>query len=75
MRNIHKENQQNSGAGYRIKKQLEDLRRTFDIYFCNLSVLGISQKYMNGDSPFFSFFKKFKNFQAVKFFFFISILF
>ena len=34
------------------KRQLEDLRRTFDIYFCNLSVLGISQKYMNGDSPY-----------------------
>ena len=33
-------------------KQLEDLRRTFDVYSCNLHALGISRKYMNGDSPY-----------------------
>jgi len=34
------------------KKSLLDLRRTFDIYSCNLNILGIKQKFMNGDSPY-----------------------
>jgi len=33
-------------------KQLEHLKRTFEIYSSSLNILGVSRKYMNGDSPY-----------------------